>query len=116
MQYGTGNLSAPFNPFMGYEVATTMTCAMFHAMSEWNREVAKFVGHRLEMDARLQAELATCTNAFDAFDTVSKFMQTASADYAREARNVQELSVAAAEETLETMGAGLTSPKAPVLE
>lgn len=104
------------NPLVGWEIATAMTRTMFHAMSEWNREMAKFVGHRLEMDAQLQDELARCDNPFNAVDALSKFLQTAFADYAQEARKIQELVANMAEENYVALEAELSPEKAPVIE
>ncbi|XWN31584.1 MAG: phasin family protein [Devosia sp.] len=116
MKHTTDQATVPLSPFMGFEVTTAVTRAMFHAMSEWNKEMARFLGHRLEMDAKLQADLAACNSPFEAFEHLTNFMQTAYADYAREAKTVQEISATTAEENLATMDAELSPKKAPVFE
>lgn len=80
-------------PNVGFEIVAAMTRSNLHAMSEWNREMAKFVGHRLEEDARLQDELSRCCQPFEAFEVFARFMHTALLDYASETRKLQAMSV-----------------------
>lgn len=103
----TGSVGS--TPVMGFEVATAMTRATLHAMSEWNREMGRFLSHRLEMDAKLQDDLSRCTQPFEAIGVCSEFMQAAVSDYAREAQKLQELSASAAADNIATVGANLKS-------
>ncbi|MEM8853130.1 MAG: phasin family protein [Pseudomonadota bacterium] len=116
MKTTNDHTTMPLTPLMGYEVATVMSRAMFHAMSEWNKEMAKFIGHRLEMDAKLQAELAACDSPFEAFDHLTRFMQTAYLDYAKEAKTVRDIAATTAEDNLAVMESELSPKKAPAFE
>ena len=103
----TGSVGS--TPNMGFELAAAMTRATLHAMSEWNREMGRFLSHRLEMDAKLQEDLSRCAQPLEAVGVCSEFMQTAVGDYAREAQKLQEISTGSAAENIAAMGAGLKS-------
>ena len=106
----TGSVGSTTN--MGFELATAMTRATLHAMSEWTREMGRFLSHRLEMDAKLQEDLSRCKQPFEAIGVYSEFMQTAVNDYAREAQKLQELSAGAAAESIAAAKANL-KPNGP---
>lgn len=107
----------PFaSPWAMFEVAAATNRAMFHAMSVWNAEMAKFVGHRLEMDAKLQEDLARTMNPFDAFEAMTKFYETAYADYRKEGERLSDIAATTAEENLVSLEAELNPKTAPVID
>lgn len=90
-------------PMFGFEMATAVSRATMHAMSEWNREMSRFIGHRLEQDAELQDRLARCDNPGQLFECCSSFMQQAFEEYADEFRRLQQLSAEAASENMSAL-------------
>lgn len=79
-------------PMPGFELPTAMTRAMLETVGVWNREVGRFIGHRLEVDGEFQTRLAHCTDPAEALDLVSRFFQTAFHEYAEEAQKLSKIS------------------------
>lgn len=103
-------------PMAAFEIASATTRAMLHSMSVWNAEMAKFIGHRLEMDAKLQDELSRATEPAHVLDAMSKFYHAAFADYREEGEKLGKIAVDATEESLVSMEVELNPNKAPSIE
>lgn len=104
------------SPLIGVELTAAMSRATLQAMSTWSREMARFIGHRLETDAELQERLSRCTEPGEAIEAWSNFMQTAMNEYADEARRLQDLSAESATEAMATMEAEANPNTPPPIE
>lgn len=87
-------------PDLAIELSGELTRILINSMSVMNQEMARFIAHRLQMEAKLQRDLTRARTMFDAYDAMARFWQGAFADYSKEARTLQGIAETAAQENL----------------
>lgn len=97
-------------PMFGSEVMISMTKASLEAMSDWNKEIHRFMSHRLEQDMSLQEAFSRCRSPGEYFQAYATFMTKAMHDYVEEVQLLQEMALEAASSSQQAATAGLKDP------
>ncbi len=99
-------------PMAGAAFAMAASRAWLKSFSDYNKELSRFLAHRLEQDADLQTKLASCQKPAEMVEIYSEFTQNAFKEYADETQRLQAVAAEAMSSGMKTAGksSGTTAP------